>query len=280
MKIFITGSKGQLGTELQKVLKHHQLFLGDVENCDITKPDMVFSRVYKFRPEVIIHAAAYTDVDGAETHQDLAYRVNALGTRNVVVATELVGAKIVYISTDYVFDGKKGKPYLEFDKPNPLSVYGKSKLAGEYAVQHLTKKYFIARSAWLYGENGKNFVKTILELAKKEKELKVVRDQIGSPTWAYNLAEAIGKLIESDLYGVYHITNSGQASWYDFACEILKLKEIKVKVNPVRTKEFPRSAPRPPYSVLDNFNLKEMGIFKMPNWRKALKDFLNKDFNG
>jgi dTDP-4-dehydrorhamnose reductase len=274
MKIFITGSDGQLGKALQKVLKNkHKLFLGTQENCDITNCQQVIKVVRGFKPEIIIHAAAYTDVDSCETNKKLAFNVNAEGTKNVASGAKNVGAKLVYISTDFVFDGKNKKPYLETDEPNPLSVYGRSKLAGEEWTKKLSSKYFILRTAWLYGKEGKNFVKTMLSLAKEKDEVKVVNDQIGTPTYAADLVAVIEKIIKTDIYGLYHASNNGECSWYDFACEIFKLAGKKVKVIPITTEEFGRPAPRPAYSVLRNFCLEQQSIF-MRNWQEALKEYI------
>lgn len=274
MRVFITGASGQLGQELQKILLKEELFLADIDNCDITKSQQVFGCVKKFKPEVVVHTAAYTDVDGCESNIDLAFEVNALGTRNIVLAANQVGAKVVYISTDFVFDGQKKTPYLEFDYPNPLSVYGQSKLIGEDYVKNLTNRYFILRTAWLYSPYGKNFVKTMLTLAEKQKEIKVVNDQVGTPTYAADLAQVIKKLIYTEIYGLYHASGSGQCSWYDFAREIFKIADKRVKVIPITSKELNRSAKRPAYSVLRNFCLEKEGIF-MPSWQESLKKNLN-----
>jgi dTDP-4-dehydrorhamnose reductase len=222
----------------------------------------------------IIHAAAYTKVDLAESEPNQAFLINAYGTRNVAVVSEAVGAKLVYISTDYVFDGMATTPYNEFAPTNPLSVYGKSKLAGEQFVRDLHAKFFIVRTSWVYGKHGNNFVKTMLKLAQERDELMVVHDQIGCPTYTVDLANCILELIQTEKYGVYHVSNSGHCSWYEFAKAIFEEAGIKVKVNPCTTKDFPRPAPRPMYSVFEHMALRLNSFKVMPNWRDSLRIFL------
>jgi dTDP-4-dehydrorhamnose reductase len=227
-----------------------------------------------FRPDLVVHSAAYTKVDDCERNIEKAYQVNALGTRNVALAAQRVGAKLLYISTDYVFDGEKDKPYLEYDSPNPLNIYGKSKLAGEWYVQTLLLDFFIVRTSWLFGLNGQNFVKTILKLAKKDSALKVVKDQIGSPTYAFDLAQKVSELVETSLYGVYHITNQGTCSWFEFAQKILELSGVEKEITPVSSEEFPRPAKRPKYAVLKNFVLEKSGFSLLRSWEEALAELL------
>jgi dTDP-4-dehydrorhamnose reductase len=198
--------------------------------------------------------------------------VNAYGTRNVVVASEHIGAKFVYISTDYVFDGTANVPYNEFAFTNPINVYGKSKLAGEQFVRDLHSKFFIIRTSWVYGKHGNNFVKTMLKLAQEQKQLFVVDDQIGCPTYAVDLARCIFQLIQTEKYGVYHISNSGHCSWYEFAKAIFEEASINIVVNPCKTKDYPRPAQRPPYSVLDHMALRLNGFKELRHWREALKE--------
>jgi dTDP-4-dehydrorhamnose reductase len=225
-------------------------------------------------PDMIIHCAALTNVDFCETNPEINYRVNALGTENVALAAQKVKASLVYISTDYVFDGEKGSPYIEYDLPRPLNHYGLAKLAGERIVQSLLDRYFIVRTSWLCNKEGKNFVNTILRLAKEKDEFRVVNDQIGTPTYAPDLAQCISKLIETDYYGIYHASNEGFCSWYDFAREILELAGFKkVRVIPITSEEYGGPTKRPKYSVLDNFCLRERGIFQMRDYRIALKEF-------
>ncbi len=275
MKVLITGAKGQLGSDLLKILSpSHEVFGFSHQELSVEDMNAVWDKVRTRKPEVVIHAAAYTHVDDCEKNLEKAYLVNALGTRNVAVASQKVGARLVYISTDYIFDGRKGEPYLEFDPPNPLSVYGKSKLAGEWYVKNFLDKFYIVRTSWLYGLNGRNFVKTILELAENKPFLKVVNDQVGSPTYTLDLAQKIAELIESDYFGIYHITNQGYCSWFDFARKILELSGVDKKVEPVKTEGFPRPAPRPKFSVLENFVLKNSGFSLLRSWEEALTDFI------
>ncbi len=228
-------------------------------------------------PDLIIHCAAYTNVDDCEKNIDLAYRVNAIGSRNVALSTNICDASLVYISTDYIFDGSMNRPYNEFDIPNPLNIYAKTKLAGECFVKDFTHKFYIIRTSWLYGKNGHNFVKTILKLAKKDSELKVVDDQIGSPTDAKSLALQIIKIIDRGLYGTYNVSCNDYCSWYEFACEIVKLAGLKAKIVPIRTEDYPLPATRPKYSVLDNYMLRLENIDIMPNWNDSLINFLNEN---
>jgi dTDP-4-dehydrorhamnose reductase len=278
MKILITGGKGQLGRDLEKILlntgKYELTCLGH-DALDITKPGNVQQVVLTNRPEVIIHAAANTNVDSCELDKDSAYLVNALGSRNVAVAAAKTGAKLVYISTDYVFNGKAGRPYIEFDLPDPINIYGKSKLAGEQYVAGLSDRYFIVRTSWLYGRHGKNFVKTMLSLAKEKKEVSVVNDQVGSPTYTKDLAHFIAELIQTELYGIYHATNGGECSWFDFARAIFKIANLsQIKVKPATTLELNRPAPRPAYSVLDNYCIRLQGLPGLRPWEEALQEFL------
>lgn len=276
MKIVITGAQGQLGSELVKVLGERHEVKG-YSHADLPVEEVV--QVKKafdgFQPDLVVHAAAYTKVDDCEKNIEKAYQVNSLGTRNVALAAGQVGAKLLYISTDYIFDGKKGEPYLEFDSPNPLNVYGKSKLAGEWYVQTLMSDFFIVRTSWLFGFHGQNFVKTILKLAKKDSSLKVVKDQIGSPTYAFDLAEKVSELVDTDLFGVYHITNQGSCSWFNFAQKILELSGVEKELIPVSAEEFPRPAKRPKYTVLKNFALENSGFSPLRSWKEALAEFLN-----
>lgn len=275
MKILITGSKGQLGSELVDLLsKDNEVYGFGYEEMDITDKNCVMEIISKIASDIVIHCAAFVDADGCETNIKDAFNVNTIGTGNVVIASKITKSKMVYISSDYVFDGEKNSPYLEYDIPNPISIYGISKYAGEQIVKHYLEKFFIVRTAWLYRRVGKNFVNTIINLAKNKKELKVVNDQVGSPTYVPDLAKAISTLISTDYYGIYHITNSGKVSWYEFTKKILKYADIKdVKVSPISSEELNRPAPRPKYSVLKNLNLEKKKIYKMRNWELALKDY-------
>ncbi|MBI4744275.1 MAG: dTDP-4-dehydrorhamnose reductase [Actinobacteria bacterium] len=277
MKIIVTGASGQLGCDLTKVLEsEHNLFLFDID-LDVTDAKKVLKTAKEISPDVVIHSAAYTDVDGCESNQDIAYNVNAIGAQNVAIACNEINAAMVYVSTDFIFDGAKKEPYIEFDNPNPLSVYGCSKLAGEYFVSHLLNKYYICRTAWLYGKNGKNFVKTILKLADEKDELKVVNDQFGSPTYSFDLAQKIGELVKENAYGIYHTTNSGSCSWFEFARKILEFGgKDNVKISPISSDELDRPAKRPFYSVLRNYCLELKKFSPMRSYEEALRDYFGK----
>ena len=278
MKILITGANGLLGHELSSLLKDHTLILLSHSQLDISDSESVNKQIDSSSPDIIINSAAYTQVDACETNYDLAFQSNAIGPKNLAIKCKQLGIPLIHISTDYVFEGnkKKNSPLVEDDKLGPKTVYGKTKLEGEKMVQENCEKYFILRTAWLYGE-GKNFVKTMLSLSKKNKELKVVNDQIGSPTYAKDLAKAIKEIIEkkSDKYGIYHVTNKGEVSWYEFAKKIFEIKNIEIKVNPCKSEEFPRPAPRPHYSVLSNQKWIDAGFTPMRDYEEALNEYLN-----
>ncbi|MES0857705.1 dTDP-4-dehydrorhamnose reductase [Geobacillus sp. G4] len=280
MKIVVTGANGQLGQELVRQLQqtNFELYPFTKSDLDITNGNIVNEVITKIKPDIIINAAAYTKVDQAEVEEETAYLVNAFGQRNLAVAAEKVGAKICYISTDYVFDGNSTVPYREYDQTNPLGVYGKSKLVGEELTKSLCSRYFIVRTAWVYGEFGQNFVKTMLRLAKEKEEIGVVNDQIGAPTYTVDLTRFIIELVQTEKFGIYHCTNSSSCSWYEFAKAIFEESNISVKVNPITTEQFPRPAERPKYSVLDNFAMKVNGFQMLRHWREALKEFLKSDF--
>jgi len=271
MSILITGSTGQLGQELKKILDD-ELITPTHQQLDITDPNSI-NRIKELNPKIIIHTAAYTDVDGCEKHQALAWKVNSNGTRNISLAANELSSKLFYISTDYVFDGMKNEPYLEDDEPNPLNIYGKSKLSGENFVKDVCSRFFIIRTSWLYGKTGKNFINTVISLAKANEEIRVVNDQIGCPTYAKDLAYNIKKLIPYEAHGIYHASGEGECSWYDFALQIVRMNGIDIKVVPITSSEISRPAPRPPYSVLRNSRLGELGITMRP-WQEALKEFL------
>lgn len=275
MRIVVTGANGQLGQDIVKLLEvQHEVHGLTREQLDITNEDQCLEVIQRLKPEVVIHSAAYTAVDLAETNESEAYRVNSDGTRNLAIAAEKIGAKFVYISTDYVFDGMATQSYSEDDTTNPQSVYGKSKRAGELHVQAISSKYFIVRTSWVYGVYGKNFVKTMLELTKTRDSLKVVSDQCGSPTYTVDLALFLQKLIETDRYGIYHASNSGVCSWYDFACAIFEDSGITMKVEPCTTEEFPRPAPRPRNSAMEHGAIRANGFEDLRAWREGLKAFL------
>ncbi len=274
MKVLITGAEGQLGTELKKVLDSHKVYGFGKEQLDITSPHAVYKCFKDIRPEIVIHCAAYTNVDGCESNEELAYEVNSKGAGNVAAGCLKIGAAMVYISTDYVFNGQKGQSYYEADEPSPINIYGKSKLAGERIVSSTLNKYYIVRTAWLYGINGNNFVKTMLQLSQSRKTIEVVDDQIGSPTNAFDLAEAIKVLAESDKYGIYHVTNSGSCSWFEFAKKIFEFAGVDIEVRPISSDRINRPAKRPSYSVLNNFNLKANLGYEMKPWGRALKEYI------
>ncbi|MFH1338466.1 MAG: dTDP-4-dehydrorhamnose reductase [Candidatus Omnitrophota bacterium] len=245
--------------------------------CDITDKDKVAASINKVKPDLIIHAAAYTDVDGCELNPEKAFAVNAKGTENIAQAAKESDAALFYISTDYVFDGKKDKPYTEADAPNPINIYGKSKLEGEKAVRSLLDKYFILRTSWLFGPGGKNFVTTILNKAGESRELRVVDDQIGSPTYTLDLADAVKNLLSmlaANLYGIYHITNGGGCSWCEFAKKIVLLSNLKTQILPITSEESNRPAPRPKMSLLDNSKLIVTFKLRLRPWQEALRDFM------
>ncbi|WP_183559711.1 dTDP-4-dehydrorhamnose reductase [Paenibacillus endophyticus] len=275
MKMIITGANGQLGRELTEWKTETADIIGFGRNeLDITSLTACRNLFSIHRPDVVIHCAAYTAVDKAESEPDEAFRVNAAATRNVAVAAREVGAKLCYISTDYVFDGTGITPYFEYDRTNPQTVYGKSKLAGELAVQMLHDRFFIVRTSWVYGKYGNNFVKTMLKMAGERDQLKVVSDQVGSPTYTYDLAAFLLELVHTDYFGVYHASNSGICSWYDFAIAIFEDSAISIQADPCATADFPRPAPRPAYSVLDHTAIRSNGFQPLRPWREALNHYL------
>ncbi len=275
MKVLIIGAEGMLGHDLVDVLgDENEISTTTIYTLDITDIDKTVKTIKEINPDVVVHAAAFTDVNGCESNQDTAYNVNVLGTRNVAVASSQADSALVYISTDYVFDGEKGSSYHEYDQPNPLSVYGKTKYLGEVYIRDILNKFYIVRTSWLYGFHGNNFVTTMLNLAKTNDTLSVVNDQIGSPTYTLDLANAIAELIKKPRYGIYHITNSDSCSWYEYACEIFDMAGIDIEVKPVTTEEYPQPAPRPKYSVLENYNWKMEGLKEIRSYKEALKDYM------
>lgn len=282
MKVLVTGARGQLGQDVVSLFDKagHRVIGCGRNEIDITNMDQCQHVVSVHLPEVIIHCASYTAVDAAETKIDEAYLVNAIGTRNIAFAAEQIGAKLVYISTDYVFNGKAIHPYHEYDNTDPLSIYGKTKRAGENLVQSLCSKWFILRTSWVFGLNGNNFVKTMLRLGQEKSFLRVVNDQKGSPTYTIDLVRFLLDLISTEKYGVYHASNSGECTWYEFAeaifedaYELLGLS-FSVQLVPCSTDEFPRPAPRPRYSVLENLAIRNNKFEDFRHWRDALRQFL------
>jgi dTDP-4-dehydrorhamnose reductase len=275
-KVLVTGAAGQLGQDVVNTLTEagYEVHGFGHAELDITNMNQVEQVLGEVQPDIVVHSAAYTKVDQAESDQEAAFAVNAIGTRNIAVVSEALGAKLVYISTDYVFNGEAEVAYTEFDQPTPLGVYGKSKYAGEVFVHDFHSKFFILRTSWVFGAHGGNFVKTMLKLAGTQPELKVVNDQRGCPTYTVDLASFIRDVIETSNYGTYHVSNSGECSWYEFAKTIFELSGKTVKVTPVTTKEFPRPAPRPKNSVFDHMALRLNGFGELPSWRNALERFL------
>lgn len=282
--ILLIGSNGQLGQDLIRILsRDFDMTKTDVDQCDITRPSQVAELFESHRPDLVINTAAWTDVPGCETNDRKAFEVNALGAKHVAQNCERSSCKLVHISTDYVFDGKKNNPYIESDLPAPLNVYGVSKLAGEHYVSAYGRKNFIIRTSGLYGIHpavGKNsnFVETMLNLAKEKDTIKVVDDEVLTPTFTIHLAQQIKKLISSDYYGLYHATSDGACSWYEFTKKIFEIAQVKTKLEKTSVKEFGSSVRRPAYSVLRNYNLKERGLDIMKPWDEALADyFLDKE---
>lgn len=273
--ILVTGAKGQLGTEVCHFLDEKKVeYIGTTtEMLDITHQEQVLSYVKSLQPSVIYHCAAYTAVDKAEDEgKESNHSVNVEGTRNIALAAKAVGATLVYISTDYVFDGTSKEEYLPEDVTNPQTEYGKAKLAGERAIQEILESYYIIRTSWVFGEYGPNFVYTMQKLAETRDTLTIVSDQFGRPTWTRTLAEFMDFVIEKKApYGVYHLSNDGSCSWYEFAQEILK-NHTKVTILPVTSEEFPQKAQRPKYSVMSLSKVKALG-FEIPNWENALNIF-------
>ena len=275
-KIIITGCNGQLGKELIKQLqiyKDYEVIAADKNILNITNFDEVDRFINNNRPEIVINCAAHTAVDVCEVEVENAYKINALGPKNLAIACGKSNSKLVQISTDYVFDGFNKVPYKEDDITSTNSIYGKSKLMGENFVKEFCSKYYIIRTAWLYGD-GKNFVKTMIELSKIKDEINVVNDQIGTPTSTADLSKCIIELINTQLYGTYHGTCEGECSWYEFAKKIFEVMNIDIKVNPITTNEFKRLAPRPMYSVLDNFMLKLINKNTFRHWEDSLIEYL------
>ena len=290
MKILITGCNGQLGNELQYIIKTNRAEIGqvsksineaqvitfDIDELDITNLIEVKNKIAYLKPDVLINCAAITNVDACESNENLAFKVNSIGPRNLAIACEEIDAKLVQISTDYVFNGDGDKPLTEYDLPSPYSVYGKTKLVGENYVREFSSKYFIVRTAWLYGFIGHNFVYTIRALGKEKNNIYVVNDQIGNPTNANDLAYHILKLIETEEYGVYNCTGKGECTWYEFAKMIIKLSGEKCEVKSCTSEEYKVIAKRPKYSSLDNMMLRNTIGDHMRDWQDALKSFFNK----
>lgn len=274
-KILVTGCNGQLGKAIQKEYENDEAMLvcTDVGDLDIADNAQVMQYVRELQPDVIINCAAYTAVDACESAWDPAYRINAIGPRNLAIAAREVGAKLMHISTDYVFEGNAGRPYTEFDAVHPVSAYGRTKLEGERFVQQFADRYFILRTAWLYGD-GHNFARTMLRLAENHDEVRVVCDQLGSPTSAAELAKVMHLLEPTENYGLFHATCEGSCSWADFAAEIFRLTGKTTRVTRVTTQEYGSPTKRPAYSVLDNYMLRLTTDYRMADWKDALQAYL------
>lgn len=277
MRVLVTGAKGQLGTDLMNELARQGLEgIGvDVEEMDITDADACRRVISQAKIDAVIHCAAYTAVDAAEDQVDLCRRINGEGTRNVAVACREAGVKLMYISTDYVFDGGGTRPWEPDDERAPLNVYGQTKYEGEIAIEELLERYFIVRIAWVFGVAGKNFIKTMLRLGREKGAVSVVDDQVGSPTYTYDLARLLTDMIQTDRYGRYHATNEGECSWYEFAREIFRQAGMdEVKVTPVSSEIFAAKAKRPANSRMSKEKLSEKGFERLPDWQDALQRFL------
>ncbi len=273
MRIVITGHKGQLGRALQTALAGEELFGLDLPEHDITDPTAILGAVADLQPDVVVHAAAMTDVDGCEREPERAFRVNVLGTQNVALACGRCGAALVHISTNDVFDGRLGRSYYEWDTPTPRSVYARSKAAAEFYVRSLLHRFYIVRTAWLYAPGGTNFVTKIIAAADKYGALRVVTDEVSAPTYAPDLAVAIARLIRTEHFGIFHFTNSGFCSRYEWACKILELAgRSAVQVEPITSDRWKRLAPPPLYAPLENFVGAALGITLRP-WQEALQEY-------
>lgn len=274
MRIFITGSSGQLGTVLQEVLSEHEITAVDEHTVDITHKEALFTAVADFKPDVLIHTAAYTNVDGCAQQPALAYRINGLGTQNVALACLEYDVELVHISTNEVFSGQEMAGYEEWMPLNPINAYGRSKAAAEVHVQNILNRFYIVRIAWLFAPSGRNFIHAILNRARETGQIKVVTDEIGNPTYVYDLAEALTKLIHSRQYGIYHLVNSGACSRWEFANEILRQAGLAdVQNTPILSKEFKRPSTPPPFGELHNIAGAAIGI-KLRPWQEALADYL------
>lgn len=276
MKVLVTGVKGQLGHDVVNELTRRGIeAVGvDIEEMDITDAGSVDRVIKGAAPDAVIHCAAYTAVDAAEENEDLCRRVNSDGPRNIAGVCKELDIKMVHISTDYVFGGQGGHFWKPDDACDPQSVYGRTKYEGELAVRDILEKYFIVRIAWVFGINGKNFVKTMLKLSQNHDTIRVVNDQFGSPTYTYDLARLLVDMVLTEKYGVYHATNEGTCSWYEFACAIFREAGVKVNVVPVTTEEYGAKAKRPANSRMDNAKLTECGFERLPSWQDALARYI------
>ncbi|WP_432665329.1 dTDP-4-dehydrorhamnose reductase [Wukongibacter baidiensis] len=289
MNILVTGANGQLGSGILHVLNTGYSEIGEInktyqsskilgankEVLDIASLDKVRKVFNECTPDVVINAAAFTHVDNCETNRDLAFKVNALGAKNIAMTCEEFRSKLIHLSTDYVFNGSSKTPYSEYDLPSPINVYGKTKYLGEVYVREFCTNYFILRTSWLYGYTGKNFVKTILKAATEKDHINVVDDQIGSPTNVQDLVYHILKIALTEDYGIYHCTGNGHCSWFEFACKIIEFSKSNCTVNPIKTEKLKRAAVRPSFSLLDNLMLRCTVKDEMRQWEDALEMFIN-----
>lgn len=289
MRVLVTGINGQLGYDVVKELqnRNHTPIGVDREKMDLTSTEQIKEYIQNINPEAIIHCAAYTAVDAAEDNEELCRRVNALAVKDIAECAKELDIPMIYISTDYVFNGKKGieiddkmsnkdnyKEYLENDNTNPVNLYGKTKLEGELYVRELLEKHYIVRISWVFGKNGNNFIDTMLRLSKDRSELNVIDDQIGSPTYTKDLAPLLVDMIETDKYGTYHATNDGFCSWYEFAREIFNIANVDIRVNPIPTAQYPTRAIRPINSKMSKQKLIDNGFSTLRSWKDALKDYI------
>ncbi|RAR42388.1 dTDP-4-dehydrorhamnose reductase [Paenibacillus sp. MDMC362] len=282
MKVLVTGAHGQLGRDVIHIFDQagHEVIPCSRQELDITSLDQCRQVISSHKPDCVVHCAAYTAVDAAEADIDGAYLVNAIGTRNVAQSADRVGAKLVYISTDYVFNGTSAGAYHEFDLTDPRTVYGQSKLSGEQIVKDFSTKWFIVRTSWVFGLWGSNFVKTMLRLGQEKPLLQVVDDQKGSPTYTVDLARFLLQMSATEKYGIYHASNSGSCTWYEFTQAIFEEArdqlglEITAELQPCTTAHFPRPAPRPANSVMDHLSIRLNQLQDLPHWREGLKEFM------
>lgn len=276
MKVLVTGVKGQLGYDVVNELRKRDIDpIGvDIQEMDITDADSVERVITASQADAVIHCAAYTAVDAAEDNQEICHKVNVDGTQNIATVCKKLGIKMMYISTDYVFDGQGTRPWEPDDERHPLNVYGQTKYEGELSIQNTLDQYFIVRIAWVFGVNGKNFIKTMLNLAETHDHLTVVNDQYGSPTYTYDLAKLLVDMIVTDKYGIYHATNEGICTWYEFACEIFRQAGVQVEVEPVSSEAFPAKAKRPSNSRMSKDKLEQNGFRRLPAWQDAVGRYL------
>jgi dTDP-4-dehydrorhamnose reductase len=277
MKALVTGSAGMLAKDLIPCLQNqgHEVIAPPEEKLDITNLRVLTDAVDSFAPKLVINCAAYTNVDEAEKQEHQALIINGVGVQNLCLLCQAHDIPLVHFSTDYVFDGTKASPYTIYDRTNPINSYGRSKLLGEKYILWLLSKFYLIRTSWLFGLHGRNFIETMLEIGQKQKQVSVVTDQRGCPTWTRDLAEATVALVKTGRYGLYHVTNSEPTTWFDLTKEIFRLSNISTEVLPVTSEQFPRPARRPQNSVLDPFPIKEVLGKEMPSWKEALKKYLS-----